>query len=95
MSTTKPPIQILDGANGPLAMIRGTTDGEVRERLADWLADNPVYSPLHHHEWDSIHAGWIRANPCPPAHEDRHIAHYGPAKERQRGAFQGAFVELV
>lgn len=94
MSTT-PTAQIIQTDDGPAALIRGTTDEEVRERLADLLQGNSSYAVPHHWEWDKIRAGWLRVNPCPPAC-GMHKGHYDPCHPGPKpGAFQGALIDLT
>ncbi|WP_431889430.1 hypothetical protein [Nocardiopsis alba] len=93
MST--PTAQIISSDTGPMALVRGTTDEEVRERLADLLQENSSYAVPHHWEWDTIRTGWLRVNPCPPAC-GWHTAHYAPTRPGPaRGAFQGALISLI
>ncbi|WP_304455947.1 hypothetical protein [Nocardiopsis sp. YSL2] len=89
-----PTAQVLSTDDGPMALIRGTTDEQVQDRLSDLLASNPGYAVPHHWEWDTIRAGWLRVNPCPPAC-GTHRGHYDPARPGSRGAFQGALIDLT
>lgn len=89
------PAQIISSDDGPMALIRGATDDEVRERLADLLQEHPGYAAPHHWEWDAIRTGWLRVNPCPPSC-GWHKAHYGHSRPGPaRGAFQGALISLI
>ena len=91
-----PNCHLVYGENGPMALVRGTTAQELCDHLANFLDENRQYNPLHHHEWDAIRVHWIRANPCSPtACDETHTTHYVEVNKQQRGAFQGAFVDLT
>ncbi|MFC7331496.1 hypothetical protein [Marinactinospora rubrisoli] len=89
-----PTYQWLHSDDGPALLIRGATDTEIRQRLDAVLAEDGHRHHVPGHQRDSVRAGWVRANPCPPACGE-HRVHYDPALPGRRGAFPGALIELV
>ncbi|MFE6304985.1 hypothetical protein [Nocardiopsis sp. NPDC057823] len=90
--TAHPTARVLLTEDGPMALVRGATDAEVREHLDALLAETGYVLPDH--EQEHVRAGWLRTNPCPPACGG-HRGHYDPAAGPAPGAFQGALLGLA
>jgi hypothetical protein len=84
----------IEGENGCAYLVRGDDPEEIFRLAADEAySDERIVLT----EPDEVRIVWLRAIPCTRHNCDfgNHAAHYVEATPRSRGAFQGAFIEVI